>query len=63
MIVRLGKSVGAVGLAGGQVALLSHACKHDPNGDGGVTDFIQVMDLKCEAKADVTVEELTWIQE
>lgn len=38
VIVRLGKSVGAVGLAGGQV-----------------------MDLECEAKTGVTLEELTWI--
>lgn len=38
VIARLGKSVGAVGLAGGQV-----------------------MDLECEAKTGVTLEELTWI--
>jgi len=38
VIVRLGKCVGAVGLAGGQV-----------------------MDLECEAKSDVTLEDLRWI--
>jgi len=38
VIIRLGKSVGAVGLAGGQV-----------------------MDLECEAKEGVTLEELRWI--
>jgi geranylgeranyl diphosphate synthase type II len=38
VVVRLGKSVGARGLAGGQV-----------------------MDLECEAKAGVTLDELTWI--
>mmetsp|Transcript_15300 Transcript_15300/g.22520 ORF Transcript_15300/g.22520 Transcript_15300/m.22520 type:complete len:352 (-) Transcript_15300:35-1090(-) len=38
VVVRLGKSVGAVGLAGGQV-----------------------MDLECEGKSGVTLEELTWI--
>lgn len=38
VVVRLGKSVGAVGLAGGQV-----------------------MDLECEAKSGVTLDELTWI--
>lgn len=38
VIVRLGKSVGAQGLAGGQV-----------------------MDLECEAKSGVTLDELTWI--
>jgi geranylgeranyl diphosphate synthase type II len=38
VIIRLGKSVGPVGLAGGQV-----------------------MDLECEAKKDVTLEDLTWI--
>lgn len=38
VIVRLGKSVGPVGLAGGQV-----------------------MDLECEAKSGVTIEDLTWI--
>mmetsp|Transcript_4909 Transcript_4909/g.7163 ORF Transcript_4909/g.7163 Transcript_4909/m.7163 type:complete len:338 (-) Transcript_4909:69-1082(-) len=38
VIVRLGKSVGAEGLAGGQV-----------------------MDLECEAKSDVTLEDLRWI--
>lgn len=38
VIVRLGKCVGAVGLAGGQV-----------------------MDLECEAKEGVTLEDLTWI--
>jgi len=38
VIARLGKSVGAVGLAGGQV-----------------------MDLECEAKTDVTLDDLRWI--
>lgn len=38
VVVRLGKSVGAKGLAGGQV-----------------------MDLECEAKTDVTLDELRWI--
>jgi len=38
VIIRLGKSVGPVGLAGGQV-----------------------MDLECEGKQGVTVEDLTWI--
>lgn len=38
VIARLGKSVGAVGLAGGQV-----------------------MDLECEAKDDVTIDDLRWI--
>jgi len=38
VVIRLGKSVGPVGLAGGQV-----------------------MDLECEAKAGVTLQELTWI--
>jgi len=38
VITRLGKSVGPVGLAGGQV-----------------------MDLECEGKSNVTVEDLTWI--
>jgi geranylgeranyl diphosphate synthase, type II len=38
VIVRLGKSVGPTGLAGGQV-----------------------MDLTCENKADVTLDELRWI--
>ena len=38
IVVRLGKCVGPVGLAGGQV-----------------------MDLECEAKTGVTLDELTWI--
>mmetsp|Transcript_8026 Transcript_8026/g.11467 ORF Transcript_8026/g.11467 Transcript_8026/m.11467 type:complete len:342 (-) Transcript_8026:70-1095(-) len=38
VVTRLGKSVGAVGLAGGQV-----------------------MDLECEARSDVTLDDLTWI--
>ena len=38
VIIRLGKSVGAEGLAGGQV-----------------------MDLECEAKSDVTLDDLRWI--
>jgi len=38
VIIRLGKSVGPVGLAGGQV-----------------------MDLECEGKKGVTLEDLTWI--
>lgn len=38
VIIRLGKSVSAKGLAGGQV-----------------------MDLQCEAKSDVTINELKWI--
>lgn len=38
IVVRLGKCVGAVGLAGGQV-----------------------MDLECEAKEGVTLQDLTWI--
>mmetsp|Transcript_33105 Transcript_33105/g.38549 ORF Transcript_33105/g.38549 Transcript_33105/m.38549 type:complete len:347 (+) Transcript_33105:286-1326(+) len=38
VIIRLGKSVGPIGLAGGQV-----------------------MDLECEGKQGVTIEDLTWI--
>jgi len=38
VVIRLGKSVGPVGLAGGQV-----------------------MDLECEAKSGVTLDDLTWI--
>lgn len=38
VIIRLGKSVGPIGLAGGQV-----------------------MDLECEGKKDVTVDDLRWI--
>jgi len=38
VVIRLGKSVGPIGLAGGQV-----------------------MDLECEGKSDVTLEDLTWI--
>lgn len=38
VVIRLGKSVGPRGLAGGQV-----------------------MDLECEAKSDVTLDELRWI--
>lgn len=38
VVARLGRSVGPVGLAGGQV-----------------------MDLECEGKADVTVDDLRWI--
>eukprot|EP01083_Nonionella_stella_P103143 294363_1 len=38
VIIRLGKSVGPIGLAGGQV-----------------------MDLECEGKQGVTLEDLTWI--